>query len=132
MEPPSNFSVSPSIHAVPAYQPGLAHQGLPFNDPSIIIAQKPVMGNKPPKLETPNRGMVIPDANASDSVKKINMLFGGNVPTSVYRQLSSRSDGGSRESSGASSPALKFNSAKPLVPSFSRSPIIPQSPPISD
>ncbi|CAG8491756.1 9914_t:CDS:10 [Paraglomus occultum] len=133
MESPSNFSVPPSVHALPAYQSGLAHQGLPFNDPSIIIAQKPVMGNKPPKLETSNRGMIIPDANPSDSVKKINnMLLGGNVPTSVYRQLSSRSDNGSRESSGASSPALKFNAAKPLVSSFSRSPIIPQSPTISD
>ncbi|RIA97039.1 hypothetical protein C1645_814552 [Glomus cerebriforme] len=98
--------------------------GLPFNDPSIIIAQKPTSINKTDqpsqKIDISNRHIGISELVPNDSVKKINMLFGGNVPTSVYRQLSSRSDNGSRESSTASSPALKFNS-KPNT-GFSHSP----------
>jgi len=72
-------------------------------------------------MDISNRHVGISELAPNDSIKKINMLFGGNVPTSVYRQLSSRSDNGSRESSTASSPALKFN-PKPNIPNFPHSP----------
>ncbi|CAG8509514.1 3131_t:CDS:10, partial [Racocetra fulgida] len=73
------------------------------------------------KLDISNRHLGLSELPSTDSAKKINMLFGGNVPTSVYRQLSSRSDNGSRESSAASSPALKFNT-KPIISNFQHSP----------
>lgn len=106
---------------------------LPFNDPSIISTQKsnPVtkvgQPQQQPKGEMSNRNIGFSELPASDSVKKINMLFGGNVPTSVYRQLSTRSDNGSRESSAASSPALKFNT-KPTVSNVSNMSNFPNSP----
>ncbi|KAF0462174.1 sequence orphan [Gigaspora margarita] len=109
----------------PAHQTSVSHTGLPFNDPSIISAQKLTPGAKTSqhqsKLDISNRHLGFSELPSSDSAKKINMLFGGNVPTSVYRQLSSRSDNGSRESSAASSPALKFN-AKPIISNFPHSP----------
>ncbi|CAG8499331.1 1078_t:CDS:10 [Ambispora leptoticha] len=104
--------------------------GIPFNDPSIIMAQKHHTHTKgmqqQSKYEPIHRQMSVggvPDMNASDSAKKLNMLFGNNVPTSVYRQLSTKSDGGSRESSASSSPALKL---KPIISNYPHSPNIPQ------
>ncbi|KAL1917879.1 uncharacterized protein VTP21DRAFT_3713 [Calcarisporiella thermophila] len=43
--------------------------------------------------------------------KPIHVLFGGNVPTSVYRQLTKKADIGSKNSSASSSPSIKFVSA---------------------
>ncbi|CAG8445471.1 6485_t:CDS:2 [Ambispora gerdemannii] len=126
IQPPSN---EPLSHAT----------GIPFNDPSIIIAQKHHTHTKSmqqqSKYEPIHRQLSVgnmPDINASDSAKKLNMLFGNNVPTSVYRQLSTKSDGGSRESSASSSPALKFNATKPIISNYPHSPNIPQSANLQD
>ncbi|CAI2181276.1 12939_t:CDS:10 [Funneliformis geosporum] len=120
-----NTPISSSHQSVQFQHSAITNSGLPFNDPSIISAQKPTSINKtnhpPPKVDISNRHLGISELAPNDSVKKINMLFGGNVPTSVYRQLSSRSDNSSRESSTASSPALKFN-PKPNISNFSHSP----------
>ncbi|CAJ0642365.1 11038_t:CDS:2, partial [Entrophospora sp. SA101] len=89
----SNQSL-PSVHQTTVTTSNNQQPAIPFNDPSII-----------------------------NSTKKINMLLGGNVPTSVYRQLSSRSENGSRESSAGSSPALKYPKTN-----FSNYP--PHSPPL--
>ncbi|RGB27793.1 hypothetical protein C1646_768658 [Rhizophagus diaphanus] len=120
-----NVSASSSNQSLQPHNPVVTSSGLPFNDPSIISTQKHTSINKTnqssQKIDTSNRHIGISELAPNDSIKKINMLFGGNVPTSVYRQLSSRSDNGSRESSTASSPALKFN-PKPNISSFSHSP----------
>ncbi|CAG8810044.1 33870_t:CDS:2, partial [Racocetra persica] len=122
--PQSNMPISLSNQSS-AHQSAISHTGLPFNDPSIISAQKSTPGVKTSqhqsKLDISNRHLGLSELPSTDSAKKINMLFGGNVPTSVYRQLSSRSDNGSRESSAASSPALKFNT-KPIISNFQHSP----------
>ncbi|PKC00541.1 hypothetical protein RhiirA5_365646 [Rhizophagus irregularis] len=120
-----NLSTSSSNQSLQPHNPVVTSSGLPFNDPSIISTQKHASINKTnqssQKIDISNRHIGISELAPNDSVKKINMLFGGNVPTSVYRQLSSRSDNGSRESSTASSPALKFN-PKPNISSFPHSP----------
>ncbi|CAG8464691.1 3877_t:CDS:2 [Diversispora eburnea] len=133
-QPPSTLptvSTVASNHPQDAQHSVIPQPGLPFNDPSIISAQKsnPMIktGQPQPKGEMSSRNIGFSELPASDSVKKINMLFGGNVPTSVYRQLSSRSDNSSRESSTASSPALKFNT-KPIVSNISNISNFPNSP----
>ncbi|GES92586.1 hypothetical protein GLOIN_2v610490 [Rhizophagus clarus] len=107
-----NVSVSSSNQSV---NPVVTSSGLPFNDPSIISAQKPTPINKTnqssQKIDTSNRHIGISELAPNDSIKKINMLFGGNVPTSVYRQLSS-----SHNSS-------QYHS---VVPPFSNGPNVPQ------
>ncbi|CAG8542999.1 13426_t:CDS:2 [Funneliformis caledonium] len=120
-----NVPISSSHQSVQFQHSAITNSGLPFNDPSIISAQKPTTINKTnistQKVDMSNRHLGISELAPNDPVKKVNMLFGGNVPTSVYRQLSSRSDNSSRESSTASSPALKFN-PKPNISNFPHSP----------
>ncbi|CAG8451566.1 13186_t:CDS:10, partial [Acaulospora colombiana] len=124
--PRQNSPNVPSSSNQPQQHSTISQSGLPFNDPSIVSTQKSnPMGKSGqqhlPKVDASNKHLGFSELPPTDSAKKINMLFGGNVPTSVYRQLSSRSDNGSRESSAASSPALKFN-AKPNISNFPHSP----------
>ncbi|RUO95831.1 hypothetical protein BC936DRAFT_143135 [Jimgerdemannia flammicorona] len=120
------FPNDPSILGVPAIAPSNSSRSispqlaqLP-NDPSIIMAKKPDFRPQNVGEGRDARGITIPESRSTTSeyVQKprpaINSLFAGNLPTSVLRQLSTKStDTSSRHSSSTSSPM--FNKLHPVA-----------------